>query len=76
MTTDLRDGRLFLSKRTVLLADPVRDRLAAYLHYRNSRWPRTTDAHLFLSQTTACGVEAVSNVWINDVSRDAGPPTP
>lgn len=61
------DGRLFLSNRTVLLADPVRDRLAAYLDYRNSRWPRTANAHLFLSQTTACGVEAVSNVWVNDV---------
>ncbi|WP_435601170.1 hypothetical protein [Streptomyces sp. C10-9-1] len=67
MTTDLRDGRLFLPNRTVLLADPVRDRLAAYLDYRNIRWPRTANAHLFLSQTTACGVEAVSNVWINDL---------
>ncbi|MEU9380070.1 hypothetical protein AB0D38_03245 [Streptomyces sp. NPDC048279] len=67
LTTDLRDGRLFLPNRTVLLADPVRDRLAVYLDYRNSRWPRTANAHLFLSQTTACGVEPVSNVWINDV---------
>lgn len=67
LTTDLRDGRLFLPNRTVLLADPVRDRLAAYLDYRNSRWPRTSNPHLFLSQTTACGVEPVSHVWINDV---------
>jgi hypothetical protein len=67
LTTDLRDGRLFLPSRTVLLADPVRDRLAAYLDYRNSRWPRTANPHLFLSQTTACGVEPVSHVWINDV---------
>jgi hypothetical protein len=66
LTTDLRDGRLFLPSRTVLLADPVRDRLAAYLDYRNSRWPRTANPHLFLSQTTACGVEPVSHVWIND----------
>ncbi|MEU0074116.1 hypothetical protein ABZ027_31945 [Streptomyces sp. NPDC006332] len=67
MTTDLRDGRLFLPTRTVLLAAPVRDRIAAYLNYRNSRWARTPNPHLFLSQTTACGVEPVSNVWINDV---------
>ncbi|MEU8352612.1 hypothetical protein, partial [Streptomyces sp. NPDC048845] len=59
VTTDLRDGRLCLPNRTVLLADPVRDRLAAYLDYRNGRWPRTANAHLFLSQTTACGVEPV-----------------
>ncbi|MDT0485235.1 hypothetical protein [Streptomyces doebereineriae] len=67
MTTDLGDGRLFLPTRTVLLAAPVRDRIAAYLDYRNSRWPRTANPHLFLSQTTACGVETVSNVWINNI---------
>lgn len=38
-TADLRDGRLFLPSRTVLLADAVRTRLAAYLNYRNRRWP-------------------------------------
>ncbi|WNE93886.1 hypothetical protein PS467_00280 [Streptomyces luomodiensis] len=67
LTTGLRDGRLFLPNRTVLLADPVRDRLTAYLDHRNSRWPRTANPHLFLSQTTACGVEPVSHVWVNDV---------
>ncbi|MFF7529938.1 hypothetical protein ACKI1Q_15185 [Streptomyces galilaeus] len=66
-TTDLRDGRLFLPNRTVLLADPVRSRLAAYQDYRNHRWPRTANPHLFISQATGCGVEPVSNVWINDV---------
>jgi hypothetical protein len=66
-TTDLRDGRLFLPNRTVLLADPVRTRLAAYLDHRNHRWPRTANPHLFISQTTGCGVEPVSHVWINDV---------
>ncbi|MFI9155399.1 hypothetical protein [Streptomyces sp. NPDC053367] len=68
-TTDLRDGRLFLPNpnRTVLLAEPVRTRVAAYLDYRNHRWPRTANPHLFVSQITGCGVEPVSNVWINDV---------
>ncbi|MDW6062968.1 hypothetical protein SAZ11_39370 [Streptomyces sp. FXJ1.4098] len=66
-TTDLRDGRLFLPNRTVLLADPVRTRLAACLDYRNRRWPRTANPHLFVSQTTGCGVEPVSHVWTNDV---------
>jgi hypothetical protein len=37
------------------------------LDYCNSRWPRTANPHLFLSQTTACGVEPVSHVWVNDV---------
>lgn len=81
-TTDLRDGRLFLPNRTVLLADPVRTRLAAYLGYRNRRWPRTANPHLFVSQTTGCGVEPVSHVWINDVlgmptnAAPRGPPPP
>ncbi|MEU9244463.1 hypothetical protein [Streptomyces sp. NPDC048385] len=65
-TTDVRDGRLFLPDRTVLLADTVRARLAAYLDFRNTRWPRTANPHLFISLTTACGVEPVSVVWIND----------
>ncbi|QGZ52538.1 hypothetical protein GPZ77_33280 [Streptomyces sp. QHH-9511] len=67
LATNLRDGRLFLPNRMVLLAEPVRDRLAAYLDYRNRRWPRTANPHLFLSQSTACGLEPVSNVWINDL---------
>jgi hypothetical protein len=54
-TTDLRDGRLFLPNRTVLLADPVRLRLAAYLDYRNHRWPRTANPHLFVSRPQAAG---------------------
>ncbi|WP_328486081.1 hypothetical protein [Streptomyces zaomyceticus] len=66
-TTDMRDGRLFLPDRTLLLAEPVRTRVAAYLDYRNHRWPRTANPHLFVSQTTGCGVEPVSNVWINGV---------
>lgn len=41
--------------------------MATYLDYRNHRWPRTANPHLFVSQTTGCGVEPVSNVWINDV---------
>ncbi|MFF4316966.1 hypothetical protein [Streptomyces sp. NPDC001507] len=76
-TTDLRDGRLFLPNRTVLLAELVRSRLAAYLNYRNRRWPRTANPHLFVSQTTGCGVEPVSHVWINDVlGMPPQPPPP
>ncbi|MBL1100991.1 hypothetical protein [Streptomyces coffeae] len=49
------------------LAEPVRTRLAAYLDYRNRRWPHTANPYLFVSQTTGCGVEPVSSIWINDV---------
>jgi hypothetical protein len=37
--TDIRDGRLHLDSRVVLLADTVRTRLAAYLDYRTRSWP-------------------------------------
>lgn len=66
LTTDLRDGRLFLPDRTVLLANEVRTRLTRYWEYRTDRWPRTANPHLFISQTTACGTNRVSHVWIND----------
>ncbi|WP_406451163.1 hypothetical protein OH768_07120 [Streptomyces sp. NBC_01622] len=66
LTTDLRDGRLFLQDRTVLLADEVRTRLKRYREYRTNRWPRTANPYLFISQTTACGTGRVSHVWIND----------
>jgi integrase len=35
--TDVRDGRCYLPDRVVLLAGPVRTRLAAYLGYRHRR---------------------------------------
>lgn len=66
LTTDLRDGRLFLQDRTVLLANEVRTRLEKYRGYRTNRWPRTANPHLFISQTTACGIGRFSHVWIND----------
>ncbi|MFF2620060.1 hypothetical protein [Kitasatospora sp. NPDC058046] len=66
-TTDVRDGRLFLGDRRILLAPEVRSRLNAYLRYRTHRWPRTANEHLFISLTTACGTAPVSGVWINEL---------
>jgi integrase len=61
--TDIRDGRLYLPTHTVLLAKPVRVRLAAYLDYRNQRWPRTANPHLFIHHRTATGVKPVGPRW-------------
>ena len=62
--TDIRDGRLHLDRRAILLAQPVRDRLAAYLEYRNNRWPTTNNAHLFIHFRTAYRTEPVGKRWI------------
>jgi hypothetical protein len=63
--TDVRDGRLHLGDRTILLATPVRQRLAAYLDYRTTRWPNTTNPHLFINLRTAVRDGRVSHHWIN-----------
>ncbi|MEU8717922.1 hypothetical protein [Streptomyces sp. NPDC048663] len=65
--TDLRDlgqDRLYLPGRTILLAGPVRERLAAYLAYRRERWPQTANPHLFLTRRSAVTTAPVSRPWL------------
>ncbi|NIH83742.1 hypothetical protein [Amycolatopsis granulosa] len=61
--TDIRDGRLHLDSRTILLAEAVRVRLTAYLDYRNHRWPHTANPHLFIHYRTALGTKPVGTRW-------------
>lgn len=62
--TDVRDGRLFVAGRTILLAAPVRERLRAWLDERGRRWPGTINPHLFVNHYTAVRACPVSKVWI------------
>lgn len=62
--TDLRDGRLHIDGRAVLLAEAVRTRLAAYLDYRSRSWPNTANPHLFLTVRSANGINAVGPRWV------------
>jgi hypothetical protein len=64
--TDVHDGRLYLPERTVLLAEPVRERISAWLDYRSRRWPCTANPHLFVNTYTAVRSGPVSAVWVND----------
>jgi hypothetical protein len=64
--TDIRDGRLFLDGRTILLAPPVRERLRAWLEERTRRWPDTLNPHLFINKHTALRASPVSMVWIRE----------
>ena len=54
LLTDIVDGRLALPDgRVIPLAGPVRVRLTAWLDYRATKWPRTLNPHLCVTQQTA-----------------------
>jgi integrase len=62
--SDLRDRRLHVEGRVIPLAEPVRERLAAYIDDRQARWPHTTNPHLFIHFRTAARTEPVGHRWI------------
>lgn len=62
--SDLADGRLRLEQRTILLADPVRVRLSAWLDHRNHRWPSTANPHVFLNHRNAVRTTPVGGRWL------------
>src|SRR5665648_977897 len=64
LLTDVQDGRLNLQGRTIVLADPVRQRLSTYLTHRNDRWPTTDNAHLFVNLRTARRGTTVGSRWL------------
>lgn len=64
--TDIRDGRLYLPDRELLLAEPVKTRIACYLTYRNDRWPQTINPHLFIHVLSGVHTREVSSAWISD----------
>ena len=62
--TDIRDGRLHHAGRVIVLAEPVQNRLRAYLDYRNTRWPNSLNTYLFLHYRTAARTIPVGQRWI------------
>lgn len=67
LLTDVRDGRIHLPGRTVLLAAHVRQSLSAWLDYRYTRWPETMNPHLFINKQSAVRTTQVSHVWLNSI---------
>lgn len=63
--TDVRDGRLYLTDRTLPLAEPVKTRLAAYLTYRHSSWPGSVNPHFFIHRVSAGTTGPAAGHWIN-----------
>ena len=62
--TDIRGGRLHLDDRVILLAEPVRDRVDAYLAYRAATWPASINAHLFVHARSWKTIRPVTSYWI------------
>lgn len=63
-TTDLSDGRLRMTNRTIVLAAPAQIRLTAWLNYRNTRWPNTANPHLFINHRNAGHTAPVGGRWL------------
>jgi hypothetical protein len=64
--TDMHDGRLGIGGRNVVLAEPVRDRLATYLDFRSHRWPNTANPYLFIHFRSAIKIAPVNTDWISN----------
>lgn len=62
--TDLRDRHLHLDDRVIPLADPVRQALATWLDHRQTRWPYSTNPHLFIHFRTTARTEPVGRRWV------------
>jgi hypothetical protein len=62
--TDSRDGRLYLDDHVVVLADPVRHRLDAYLDERGASYPNSPNPHLFIHWRNAMYLRPVTPWWI------------
>lgn len=65
LLTDVRDGRIHLPGRTVLLAPHARQSLSSWLNSRATQWPETRNPHLFINKLSTVRTTQVSHVWIN-----------
>ncbi|WEB45435.1 hypothetical protein MOV08_43240 [Streptomyces yunnanensis] len=61
---DISAGWLHIDGRKIPLAVPVRERVAAYLNYRNTTWPNTANPHLFINRRSAMELRSVGKRWI------------
>ncbi|WP_291756879.1 hypothetical protein [Cellulomonas sp. 73-92] len=63
LLTDIVDGRLTLDGRVIPLAQPVRERLARWLDYRQQKWPNTQNPYLIVNQRTAPRLMAAGRTY-------------
>ena len=62
--SDIRDGRLYVDGRVVLLAAPVHQRLATYMDHRAVRWPHSENSHVLIHFRTAGRLNHVGGRWV------------
>ena len=62
--TDIRDGRLHIGDQVIPLANPVRQRVARYLDWRQQTWPASVNPYLFLHVRNAGTARHVTPYWI------------
>lgn len=62
--TDIRDQRIHLPDRTILLAPAAKTRLDAYLNHRHQRWPATVNPHVLIHTRSAPTLEQVTAQWL------------
>lgn len=62
--TDIRDGRLYVGDQVIVLASPVRKRIARYLDWRQQTWPASVNLYLFLHVRNAGTARHVTSWWI------------
>lgn len=64
--SDVRDHRLTLPDRSIVLAPATKARLDAYLAYRRQRWPGTINPHFLVHMRSAATTEPVRVPWLTD----------
>jgi hypothetical protein len=62
--TDVRDCRLHVGEQVILLAQPARERVSAYLSYRTATWPASINPHLFIHARSWTSTRPVASAWI------------
>lgn len=62
--TDIRDHRLHVDSRVIVLASHVRERLRRYLDYRAQRWPNTANPYLLVNYRTINRTIHVGRRWV------------
>lgn len=65
LLTDLHDGRLHVGEQVIVPAEPVMQRLAAYLDYRARTWPTTINPHLFIHRRSWMHDRPVTPWWLH-----------
>lgn len=66
LMTQVRDHRIQLPDRTILLAPATKSRLDAYLAHRHRRWPATINPHFLVHTKSALTTEPVRVPWLAD----------